>query len=104
LSKPNEVDDKNGSCVVNGDSDSRLVFAVVELPVRLFRSKLSSSTMPYALNESNVGKLSNVAKIGVDGGTNGFVGLFNDDDNDDGSCLIIFVGLTVIAGVDFVDE
>jgi hypothetical protein len=50
----------------------------------------SSTTIPYAASESSVGNESIVANIGVDGGTNGFVELFNDDDNDEGSCLTMF--------------
>ncbi len=59
-------------------------------------SLLSSSTIPNAESESSGGRESNVANIGVEGGTNGL--LFNDDDNDDGSCLIIFELITAIAG------
>lgn len=90
LSNPNEVDERKGSCV----NASRLAAecAPVALPVSL----LSSSTMPNAESESSGERESNVAKIGVDGGTNGL--LFNDDDNDDGSCLTRFELSTAIAG------
>jgi len=94
------VEDKNGSWP-SGDNGSWLWFV---LPVALVLSILSSSTIPNADRESSGGNESNVANIGVDGGTKGFVGLFNDDDNDDGSCLIIFDVVKVIAGVIFVGE
>jgi hypothetical protein len=84
------VEDKNGSCV-NGESGS-----VDVLPTALLVSLLSSSTIPNAESESSGGRESNVANIGVEGGTNGL--LFNDDDNDDGSCLTIFELLMAIAG------
>lgn len=58
------------------------------LPTALLVSLLSSSTIPNAANESNGGRESNVAKMGVEGGTRGL--LFNDEDNDDGSCLTTF--------------
>jgi hypothetical protein len=91
------VEDKNGSCV-SGDSGSFEVF-----PTPLFVSLLSSSTIPNAESESSGGSESNVANIGVDGGTNGL--LLNDDDNDDGSCLTIFELTTAIAGeILIVDE
>jgi hypothetical protein len=90
LSKPNDVEDKNGSCV-SGESGSFEVF-----PTALFVSLLSSSTIPNAESESSGGRESNVANMGVDGGTNGL--LLNDDDNDDGSCFIIFELTTAIAG------
>lgn len=67
------------------------------LPTALLVSLLSSSTIPNAAKESNGGRESNVANIGVDGGTRGL--LFNDEDNDDGSCLTIFEWTTAIAGV-----
>lgn len=92
MSKPKDVDDRNGSCV-NGESGSLDGLP----PTPLFVSLLSSSTMPNAESESRGGRESNVAKIGVDGGTRGL--LFNDDDNDDGSCLTAFELTTAIAGV-----
>jgi len=95
------VEDKNGSWP-SGDNGSTLLFVV--LPQTLVLSILSSSTIPNAARESSGGNESNVANIGVDGGTKGFVGLLNDDDNDDGSCLIIFDVVTVIAEVFFVGE
>jgi hypothetical protein len=88
------VEDKNGSCV-SGDSGS-----VDVLPTILFVSLLSSSTIPNAESESSGGRESNVANIGVDGGTNGL--LLNDEDNDDGSCLTIFELTTAIAGELFI--
>ncbi len=99
LSKPNDVDDKNGSWL-SGESGS--------FPTALFVSLLSSSTIPNTESESSGGRESNVANMGVDGGTNGLL-LFNDDDNDDGSCFTIFELTTAIAGellilVDVVDE
>lgn len=90
LSKPNEADERNGSCV-RGDNGS-----VDVLPTALLVSLLSSSTSPNAANESNGGRVSNVANIGVDGGTRGL--LFNDDDRDDGSCLTRLELTTAIAG------
>ncbi len=65
-------------------------------PTALLVSLLSSSTIPNAERESSGGSESNVANIGVEGGTKGL--LFNDDDNDDGSCLMIFELTTAIAG------
>lgn len=57
--------------------------------------------MPNAESESSAEKESaNVAKIGVEGGTRGL--LFNDDDNDDGSCLTAFELTTAMAGVLFI--
>lgn len=56
--------------------------------------------MPNDESESSGGSESNVANIGVDGGTNGL--LFNDEDNDDGSCLTRFVLITAIAGELFI--
>jgi hypothetical protein len=88
------VEDKNGSCV-NGESGSFEVFTTA-----LLVSLLSSSTIPNAESESSGGSESNVANIGVDGGTIGL--LLNDEDNDDGSCLTIFELTTAIAGVLFV--
>lgn len=82
FSKPKEAEDKNGSCV-SGDSGSLEVF-----PTALLLSLLSSSTSPNMDRASSVGSESNVAKLGVDGGTSGLLLLlFSDDDNDDGSCL-----------------
>ncbi len=85
------MEDKNGSCV-SGESGSVDVF-----PTTLFVSLLSSSTIPNGERESSGGSESNVAKIGVEGGTKGL--LLNDEDNDDGSCLTIFEWTTAIAGV-----
>ena len=48
-------------------------------------------------NGSNVGNESNLLKIGVDGGTNGRAELVNDEDNEEGSCLI---ELLVCIGID----
>jgi len=96
------VEDKNGSWA-SGDNGSPLLLLFV-FPLILIWSLLSSSTIPNADNESSGGNESNVANIGVDGGTNGFVGLLNDDDKDDGSCLIIFDVATAIAGELFVGE
>jgi hypothetical protein len=42
-------------------------------PLALVLSILSSSPIPNADRESSVGKVSNVAKMGVEGGTNGLV-------------------------------
>ena len=92
LSNPNEVDERKGSCV----NASRLVAGCV--PVALAASLLSSSTIPNAESESSGESESNVAKIGVDGGTTSGL-LFNDDDNDDGSCLTRLELSTAIAGV-----
>ena len=51
-------------------------------------SLLSSSTSAKLDKESKVGKESNLLKIGVDGGTNGRAEFVNEDDNEEGSCLI----------------
>jgi len=105
LSKPNDVEDKNGSWA-SGDNGSTLLLLLLlfVFPLTLVWSILSSSTIPNTDRESSGRKVSNVANIGVGGGTNGFIGLFNDDDKDDGSCLIIFDVVTAIAGVLFVGE
>jgi hypothetical protein len=95
------VEDKNGSWPSEDNGSTLLLFV---FPLTLVPSILSSSTIPNADRESSGGNESNVANIGVDGGTKGFVGLFNDDDNDDGSCLIIFDVVKVIAGVIFIGE
>lgn len=94
MSKANEADDKNGSWV-NGDNGSVELF-----PTTLFVSLLSSSTIPNDDSESRGGSVSNVAKMGVGGGTVGL--LLSDDDNDDGSCLTAFELTTAIAGVLFI--
>lgn len=73
-------------------------------PLILVLSLLLSSTIPYAASDSSVGNESIAPNIGVGGGTNGLVELFNDDDNDDGSCLIIFGVCTVIADEPFVGD
>ncbi len=100
-SKPNVVEDKNGSLP---SADSGSLWLGFKLPLILVLSSLSSSTIPNADKESSGGYESNVANIGVDGGTNGSAGLLNDDDNDDGSCLIIFDVVKDIDGVLFVGE
>ena len=78
---------------MSGESGSVDVF-----PTALFVSLLSSSTRPNTERASSGGRESNVANIGVDGGTNGLLLLFNDDDNDDGSCLTPFGLAMAIAG------
>jgi len=106
LSKPNDVEDKNGSWP-SGDNGSTLLLLLLlfVFPLTLILSILSSSTIPNADSESSVENESNVVNIdGVDCGTKGFVGWFNDDDNDDGSCLITFDVFTDIAGVLLVGE
>ncbi len=101
LSKLNDVEDKNGSWA---SEDNGSIWLLVVFPLLFVWSILSSSTIPNADRESSVGKVSNVAKIGVEGGTNGFAGLFNDEDNDDGSCLIIFEDARAMVGVVLVGE
>lgn len=65
---------------------------------------LSSSTISKAGRESRAGKLSNVAKIGVEGGTRGFVGLFNEEESEDGSFLMLFEVVTEMAREDLAGE
>lgn len=101
LSKPNDVEDKNGSWESEDKGSLLLLFAV---PLAFVFSLLSSSTIPNADSESSAGNESIAPKIGVDGGTKGFVELFNDDDNEEGSCLTIFDVATDIAGELFVGE
>ncbi len=102
LSKPNDVEDKNGSWP-SGDNGS-IWLLLFEFPFVFIWSILSSSPIPNAERESSGGNVSNVAKIGVGGGTNGFVGLFNEEDKEDGSCLIRLEVARAIAGVGFVGE
>ena len=100
LSNPYEVEDKNGSWA-NGDKGSTLFPLVCPL---IFVVSLLSSLRPKADKESNGGKDSNVAKIGVDGGTKGLVELFNDDDREAGSSLITLGIVTAMAAEPFRDE
>lgn len=65
------------------------------LPTALLVSLLSSSTIPKAASESSDGRESNAANMGVEGGTRGL--LFNDEDNEDGSCFTAFELTTAIA-------
>lgn len=101
LSKANDVEDKNGSWAkeANGSIWFWLIF-----PLGLVWSMLSSSTISNAGRESSVGNWSNAGKIEFVVGRRRWFGLFNDDDNDDGSCLMIFVVATAIADVDFGGE
>ena len=101
LSRLNDVEDKNGSWA---SEDNGSIWFVLVFPLVFTLSILSSSTIPNTDSESSGGKVSNVAKMGVEGGTKGLVWLFNDEDNDDGSCLIIVGLFTAIFGVAFVGE
>lgn len=70
----------------------------------IFVVSLLSSSRPKADNEFNGGKDSNVAKIGVEGGTKGLIELFNDDDREAGSCLITLGVVTAMTDEPFRDE
>ena len=79
------------------DSESPLLLLFFLFPLRFFFSLLSSSTVPNVDRELSGENVSNVANIGDDGDTNGFVGSFSDD----GSCLIIFGDVVAIIGEPF---